>query len=130
MPTIAALIACAVLLGLAVFQGALATGVPLGRFVWGGQHDVLPERQRRNSVVMIAAYVLFAVILLQGVGILSLFSDTVGLIAIWALTVYFFVNFVLSAMSTSKYEQILMSIVSVALAALSLIVAIAGRVQA
>src|SRR5687768_7356460 len=99
MPTIAALIACALLLGLAVFHGALAAGVPLGRFAWGGHHDVLPERQRRNSLVMIAAYVLFVVILLQGVGILSLFSDTVGLIAIWALTIYFFVNFVLSAMS-------------------------------
>jgi len=129
MPTIAALIACALLVGLALLQAALAAGKPLGRYIHHGQFDVL-QNLRRRSLVMIAVYAVFVLIELQGVGLIAVFSELLGLVAIWALTVYFFVTFVLSAMSRSRHEQILMCSVSVALAALSLIVAIAGRVEA
>ena len=130
MPTIAALIACALLVGLALLQAALAAGKPLGRYIHHGQFDVLPQNLRRRSLVMIAVYAVFVLIELQGVALIAVFSELLGLVAIWALTVYFFVTFVLSAMSRSRHEQILMCSVSVALAALSLIVAIAGRVEA
>ena len=47
----AAVVALALLAALAVFQGLLVAGLPLGRFAWGGQHEVLPaeppDRQRR-----------------------------------------------------------------------------------
>ena len=129
MPTIAALTACAILLGLAILQAALWRGAPLGRYAWGGQHDVLPDNLRRRSGIMILVYAVFALVILQGVGIVTLFSPLVGQIAIWVLTVYFFVPFVMSPASRSRYEQILMCVASIALSALCLIVAIAGHVR-
>jgi hypothetical protein len=51
---LAAIVACAVLAGLTVFQAALIAGAPLGRFAWGGQHDVLPAKLRIGSAVSIA----------------------------------------------------------------------------
>ncbi|MEW9873186.1 hypothetical protein [Arthrobacter sp. HS15c] len=46
---LAAIAACALLAALAVFQAALIAGAPLGRFAWGGQHDVLPAKLRIGS---------------------------------------------------------------------------------
>ena len=43
-----------ILAALAVFQLALAAGAPLGRFAWGGSHEVLPPRLRVGSLVSIA----------------------------------------------------------------------------
>jgi hypothetical protein len=127
MPTIVAFVACVLILGLAGLQVALLAGVPLGRFAWGGRDDVLPNEKRPNAIVAIVLYVFFALIILQGVAVVEPFSLLVGQIAIWLLTAYFFVAFVLAAMSTSRHEQILMCSVNVVLAALTLIVAIAGR---
>jgi hypothetical protein len=129
MPTIVALIACAILVGLAIFQGALARGAALGRFAWGGEYDVLPANLRRNSVLAVVFYAFFVLIILQGAAIVDPFTDLIGRIAIWALTAYFFVAFVLSARSTSRSEQILMSVLNLVLAALTLIVAITGRIH-
>lgn len=57
---LAALGACAMLAGLAVFQIALISGAPLGRLAWGGQHEVLPARLRAGSAVSIILYAVFA----------------------------------------------------------------------
>ncbi|PRY69065.1 hypothetical protein B0I08_103271 [Glaciihabitans tibetensis] len=127
MPTIVAFVACVLLLGLVGLQIALLAGVPLGRFAWGGRDDVLPTEKRSNAILAIVLYLFFALVILQGVAVVEPFSLLVGQIAIWLLTAYFFVAFIFSAMSTSRHEQILMSIVNVVLAALTLIVAIAGR---
>ena len=43
---VAAIAACILMAALAVFQAALIAGAPLGRFAWGGQHDVLPAKLR------------------------------------------------------------------------------------
>ena len=127
MPTIVAFIACVLILGLAGLQVALLAGAPVGRFAWGGRDDVLPREKRANAIVAVVLYLFFALIILQGVAVVEPFSLIVGQIAIWLLTAYFFIAFVLSAMSTSRHEQILMCSVNVVLAALTLIVAIAGR---
>jgi hypothetical protein len=128
MPIIAALIACAILLGLAILQGALAAGAPLGRYAWGGQYDVLPAHLKTNARIIIPVYAVFALVLLQGVDVVTLFSGIAAQVAVWALTVYFFVTFVMAAASRSRHEQILMCVASVILAALSLFIAIAGHV--
>lgn len=66
----------AFLLGcLAVFQVLLIAGAPLGRFAWGGQHDVLPARLRIGSAVSIALYAVFAVLMLQAAGAFSVLPD-------------------------------------------------------
>lgn len=50
---VSAILACALLAGLAVFQGALITGAPLRRMAWGGQHRVLPANLRIGSAISI-----------------------------------------------------------------------------
>ena len=72
MTTLAAIVACVILAGLAIFQALLVAGVPIGRFAWGGQHDVLPRRLRVGSVISIALYVVFALIILERAEITSL----------------------------------------------------------
>ena len=51
MTTFAALLTCLVLGALAIFQGLLALGAPLGRFAWGGRHRVLPLSLRAGGLV-------------------------------------------------------------------------------
>jgi hypothetical protein len=109
--TIAAVVGVAVLGCLAVLQLLLITGAPLGRFAWGGQHDVLPTRLRIGSAVSIALYALFAVLMLEGV-------------ALWVLTAYFALGIVLNAVSRSRPERLVMTPVAVVLAAVCLVLAL------
>ena len=67
----AAVVALTLLAALAVFQGLLVAGQPLGRFAWGGQHEVLPPNLRIGSAVSIALYAAFAVLILQAAGVIS-----------------------------------------------------------
>jgi hypothetical protein len=125
MATIAAIITCFILLGLAIFQLSLIFGAPIGRFAWGGQHTVLPMKLRISSATSIVIYALFAVMILNSAGILHLFdNDTVGNIAIWVLFVYFTLGVFLNAISRSKPERNLMTPIAAALAVLVLCVAI------
>lgn len=130
MPTIAAVAACLILVALAALQASLLAGAPLGRFAWGGQSDVLPTDKRRGAILSIVIYAFGILILLQRIGVISVFSETIGIVAAYGLTVFFFVSFVRAALSLSRSEQILMSVVNIVLAALSLFVAIAGDVRA
>ena len=65
MATAAALAAAAILAALAVFQARLAAGRPLGRFAWGGAHDVLPPPLRVASAASVLVYALIALVLLD-----------------------------------------------------------------
>ena len=58
-------------------RALLVAGAPLGRFAWGGQHEVLPTGHRIGSVVSIALYAGFAVLILQAAGTLSLLPGRV-----------------------------------------------------
>jgi hypothetical protein len=55
-----ALLACALLAALAVFQDSLIAGAPFGHLAWGGQHRILPAKLKTGSAVSIALYTLFA----------------------------------------------------------------------
>ena len=116
----AAVLACALLAGLAVFQGLLVAGAPLGRFAWGGQHRVLPTGLRIGSVVSIATYVLFAVVLLAAARQIGGVAD----VAVWVLTGYFVLGIGLNAISRSRPERLVMTPVVTVLAACCLVVAL------
>ena len=111
-----AVIAVVILALLAVFQLALATGAPLGRYAWGGQHRVLPSNLRIGSVISIVIYALIAAVLLK----LVPFAD----IAVWVVVAYFALGIVLNAISRSKPERFVMTPVVTLLAVLSLLVAL------
>jgi hypothetical protein len=116
----AVVLAGVLLAALAVFQGLLAAGAPLGRFAWGGQHRVLPTGLRIGSVVSIATYVLVAVVLVAAARQTGGVAD----VAVWVLTGYFVLGIGLNAISRSRPERLVMTPVAVVLAACCLVVAL------
>lgn len=120
----AAVAACVILAALGVFQAALATGAPIGRFAWGGQHDVLPTRLRIGSAISIVVYVVMALILLGRADVAAAFPDGVARIGVWVLTAYFSLGVVVNAFSRSKPERNTFVPVCLVLAVLCLVVAL------
>ena len=119
-----ALTGAALLAALAVFQVLLIAGAPLGRFAWGGQHAVLPSGLRIGSALSIALYAVFAVVMLETAGVVSVVPRGVAHVAIWVLTAYFAVGVVMNAASRSRSERLVMTPVVLALALLCLVLAL------
>lgn len=122
---VAAIAACALLAALAVFQAALIAGAPLGRFAWGGQHDVLPAKLRIGSATSIALYVLIAYVALAKAGLVPpLVSAGFTSVACWVLTGYFALGIVLNGISRSTPERLVMTPTVVVLTALYLVLSL------
>lgn len=122
---LSAILACALLAGLAVFQVALIAGAPLGRMAWGGQHRVLPAKLRIGSAVSILLYALFAYAALAKAGFVPvLVSESFTAITVWVLTAYFVLGILMNGISRSKPERLLMTPTTMALAALYLVLAL------
>jgi hypothetical protein len=121
---IAAGVSVLLLAGLAVFQGTLVAGLPLGRFAWGGQHEVLPPRLRAGSAVSIVLYAVFAVLILEAAGALELLPDGLVAVAIWVLAGYFVLGIAMNAVSRSRPERLVMTPVVALLAASCLALAV------
>lgn len=123
LPQLAAIAACALLAGLAVFQAMLAAGLPLGRFAWGGQHDVLPRNLRIGSIVAIVIYGVFALVLLDRAGLIDMLPEDVSGIAAWIIAAYGVLGVGMNAISRSRSERLAMTPTAALLAACSLVVA-------
>ncbi len=124
MEVAAAVAVCVLLAALSVFQIVLVIGRPLGRFAWGGAHDVLPRRLRVGSAISIALYVLFAVLVLDRADITDLLPDAVADVGIWVLVGYLAIGVVLNGMSRSKPERNVMTPLVLLLFGLCLVVAL------
>jgi len=120
----AAVVSLLLLAALAVFQSLLVVGLPLGRFAWGGQAEVLPASLRVSSAVSVALYAAFAVLILQAAGILSLLPDGIAGVAIWVLAGYFVLGIAMNAASRSRPERLVMTPVVAVLAAACLVLAV------
>ena len=92
-----------------MFQGCSSRALPLGRFAWGGQNEVLPASLRIGSVVSIALYAVFAVLILQAAGAVSLLPDGFVAVAIWVLTGYLVLGIAMNAISRSRPERLVMT---------------------
>jgi hypothetical protein len=125
MSTFAVVLICVVLGALALFQGLLVFGAPLGRFAWGGQHRVLPVSLRLGSLVSILIYALIATIVLARAETITygIPSSRFG-IAIWVVAAYFLVAIALNLASKSTSERAVMPIVSAVLCVLCIVVAL------
>ncbi len=111
--------------GLTCFQALLVAGAPLGRYAWGGQHDVLPRTLRIASAVSIAIYVVIAIVILaRGTVIGHVFGEPVTRIGIWVLTGYFALGVLLNLASRSSKERIAMTPVALALMLCCLLLAL------
>jgi hypothetical protein len=124
MTTAAAILACLILAALAVFQAALIAGQPLGRFAWGGQHEILPRNLRIGSAVSILLYAVFAIVILERAGLSQLLPDPVAHVGIWVLTAYFLLGILMNGISRSKPERSVMTPVCLVLAGLCLLLAL------
>lgn len=122
---LAAVAACVLLAALVIFQVALIAGAPLGRFAWGGQHDVLPAKLRIGSASSIVLYVLFAYVSLAKAGMAApLVNQGFTDVSCWVLTAYLAVGIVLNGISRSKPERYVMTPTVVFLTALYLVLSL------
>ena len=119
---LSAILACAILTGLAMFQAAVIAGAPLGRMAWGGKHTVLPSKLRLASGVSIVLYALFAYIALAKAALApTLINETFTSVSTWVLTAYFALGIVMNGISRSKPERLIMTPTALVLTALYLI---------
>ena len=125
MSTVAAILFCVLIAALAVFQIALIAGAPVGHFAWGGKDRILPANKRVGSVISIVLYAVFAIVVLQRAGLVSVIPiQGIVDIGIWVLVGYFLLGVVMIALSRSKPERWTMAPLSLVLAVLSLVVAL------
>jgi hypothetical protein len=123
VPVVAAVVLCALLAALAVFQVALIAGAPLGRLAWGGQDRVLPRGKRVGSVVSVALYAAFALIVLSRSGLVPVLPAGVTSVAAWVLAAYFLIGVAMNAASRSRPERWTMAPLCLVLAVLTVLVA-------
>lgn len=118
---ISATLAVSLLAGLAIFQAALIAGAPMGKFVWGGKHRVLPLKLRLSSAVTILLYGVFAALILSKSGMITLVDNLIIATAgVWVISIYLILATLLNGISHSKQERALMTPVSAVLAVLFL----------
>lgn len=115
--------ALVLLAALAVLQALVALGLPLGRFVWGGQHEVLPTSLRIGSTVSVVIYAAMAALLLSRAGVIA-GNGTFVRVATWALLGYFVLGIFMNAISRSEPERFMMTPVTMVLALATLIIAL------
>jgi hypothetical protein len=121
----AAILATVVFAALAVLQLLVAAGKPYGRLVWGGAHRVLPTKLRIGSMIAVALYAAFTLVLLDRSGLLSVFgAGPIRVIAAWVLVAYLATGIFLNAISRSKPERLTMTPVTAVLAACALVIAV------
>ncbi|HWI31769.1 MAG TPA: hypothetical protein VNT50_09775 [Microbacterium sp.] len=122
---VAVVLAVAILAALAILQLCVAFGAPLGHFVWGGRHRVLPARLRVGSVVSIVLYAFIALVLLARAGLVEVLGDgPFVVVTTWVIFGYFTLGIVANAISRSKPERYTMTPVCAVLAACTLVIAL------
>jgi hypothetical protein len=127
VPQVVAIICCIALLGFAVFQVVLLTGVPLARFAWGGEDHYLQPRYRPAAILTICGCLLGIFVALQGANLFLVLPVLASQIACYVFAGLFFAAFILTARSRSLTERRVMLPFFVILSALFLIVALAGH---
>jgi hypothetical protein len=120
----AAILASALLGGLAVFQAGLVAGRPWGRLAWGGQHEVLPARLRIGSAVSIVLYAAIAAVVLTAAVLVRLVPRGFADVAIWLLVGYFALGILLNGISRSRPERVVMTPLVLLLSLCCLVVAL------
>ncbi|MEV0728308.1 hypothetical protein [Polymorphospora sp. NPDC050346] len=124
----AAIGAAAGLIGLALFQSALAAGAPLGRAAFGGGHaGVLPGRFRVASGVAVVVWASAALIVLRRAGLgPPALPAVVAAYGVWVLFGLLLLGAVLNAASSSRWERWFWAPYALVLAGLCFVVARAG----
>ena len=107
--TIAAVVAASLFGLIAVFQLALALGMPARRMAWGGQYEgKLPVGLRVASAVAgVVIYPLATLLILEAGGVTDFeVVPDVGPVGMWVFTGLFALGGILNLVSRSKAERI------------------------
>ena len=117
-----------VLFGLmSIFQLLLVLGLPLGRLAYGGKYEKLPNNLRIISLSAIAIFVYAIIIVLERAGLITIFNNPMlVVVSVWILAGYLAFITVINAISRSKWEKRIMTLISLVLAVCCFIVAIAA----
>lgn len=123
-PQTAALLATIGFVILAVFQAALAAGVPWGRAAWGGKNARLPRGLRIASLVSMTVWLLAALIVLDRAGtpIIDL-PEAISRWGTWVLVVVLPIGAIMNFASSSPYERFGWAPVALVLALLTFVLA-------
>jgi hypothetical protein len=109
----------------AVFQAALAVGMPWGQLTWGGKFvGQLPGYMRGMAVVSMALLIAFAVIVAVRAGVLWPSWQPRSRALIWGVVAYCGLGVVANALTASRWERLLWLPVVSAMLACSVIVAV------
>jgi hypothetical protein len=127
VPQIVAIIVSVALLGFAVFQVVLLSGVPVARFAWGGEDHYLQPQHRPFAILTIVGCLLGIFIAFQGANLVLVLPVAAARIASYIYAGLFFAAFVLTARSRSLLERRVMLPVYVVISGLFLIIALAGH---
>jgi hypothetical protein len=122
LPAIAAAIG---MIGLALFQVALAAGAPLGRAAWGGTHaGSLPAELRTASAVAVLIWSAAAVVVLRrgGLGLLGV-PEPMARWGTWVLFGVLLLGAMMNIASSSPWERYLWGPYALTLAGLCFLVA-------
>ena len=127
MTAIALVVALALLAALAIMQILAASGLPYGRFVWGGTHRVLPHGLRVGSAASVLVYAGLVALLLSRAGVLPAGDSAAVIVLTWVAFAFFTASVALNAISRSPAERWTMTPTSLLLAAATLVIALGGR---
>ena len=127
-----AAIAAAVLFGVvALFQVALALGVPWGAFAFGGRavrdDGTLPAAYRGASAVTAVVLVLFAVVILTRGGVIGSSGDSTWVTVMsWVIVAFMAINTPMNLMGKHWIEKYVFGGITLVLVVLCAVVAAAG----
>ncbi len=127
-----AAIAAAALFGVvALFQVALALGVPWGAFAFGGRaardDGTLPASYRAASAVTAVFLILFAVVILTRGGVIGSSGDSTWVTVMsWAIVAFMAINTPMNLMGKHWIEKYVFGGTTLVLVVLCAIVAAAG----
>ena len=125
MTRTAAALAAAGLLVIAAFQAALALGAPLGHAAWGGRQARLSTRFRIASAVAVVFWIVAALVVLGRAGFeVAPFPEVLERWGTWILVGLLPVGAVMNLASSSRWERYIWGPLAVALASLTLVVAL------
>jgi len=115
---------CALLTGLAVFQGLLIAGLPLGHFAFGGQNRVLPPRLRLGSAASIVIYAVFATTALVRGNVIDVIpNEGFAFVLMWVIAGYLLLGVVMNLLSRSRAERFTMAPLSLVLGLIAGVIA-------
>lgn len=118
-------LAALLFLGLAVFQAALATGAPLGRYAWGGSHEhVLPPRLQLGSALAVPLLLGMALIVSIRAGLIYPDLSAQMTWPTWTVFLFMTMNTFANLRSGSRDERRVMGPLALLLAVLVAYVAI------